>query len=348
MRTRRGFTLIELLVVIAIIAALIALLLPAVQAAREAARRIHCVNNLKQLGLAMHNYHQANGCFPMGATLQVAPTKTAANSVDQCFSAQATMLGFVEQAAIYNLLNFDIAANTPQNLTYQTTPVRAFLCPSDHLAGSVIAGTTLLNSYHGSQGTTIRSINLNVQTGSTGVFTYMAAYSLRDVTDGATNTLAFSEALVGEPGNYALMAHRNGVSGISGGTTWQDASQDPVGVTNQLNSCTSLFQAKINSGGTIGINRGRYWLQGNTSYTLFNTVVPPNSTAHPWTACRNSDNATGIDGSQIINATSHHPGGVNCTFADGSVKFIKDSINQNTWWALGTRWGGEVVSADSY
>jgi len=156
-RSRRGFTLIELLVVIAIIAVLIALLLPAVQAAREAARRSQCVNNLKQIGLALHNYHTSNDCFAMGSSFQ--PTNnggiTGGNySMWNSFSAQAALLGYLEQTPLYNSLNFSLAPLDDYNANTtaaRRTIVNVFLCPSDTNSGG---GKQDNNNYAASFGTT--------------------------------------------------------------------------------------------------------------------------------------------------------------------------------------------------
>ena len=137
----RGFTLIELLVVIAIIAVLIALLLPAVQSAREAARRIQCVNNLKQIGLAMHNYHSANGCFPLGVAQYSIPGHPATAYNWDAWSGHAMMLADIEQTAMYNACNFMLGNNAPNsygyyaNSTVTSMRVSVFLCPSDPNAG---------------------------------------------------------------------------------------------------------------------------------------------------------------------------------------------------------------------
>ena len=211
--SKKGFTLIELLVVIAIIAVLIALLLPAVQSAREAARRMQCVNNMKQIGLALHNYLSANSSFPMGGTPQMDPTANGPGTASgpyewENYSSFAMMLPYLEQIAVYNSMNLSICPDTgfgagqPQNTTAYNTKLNAFLCPSDPNSG-----ITNLCNYAGSIGTTTYSPEFQVSNASvrgggdtTGIFTMWKSYGIQNVTDGTSNTLAFAEALTG---NYA-------------------------------------------------------------------------------------------------------------------------------------------------
>ena len=224
-RNRRGFTLIELLVVIAIIAVLIALLLPAVQSAREAARRIQCTNNIKQIGLAMHNYHTANNTFPQGVAASFNTVNPGCIAWSG-WSAQALMLSYMEQGTIYNACNFMLdpfstSLSPLVNGTAVYTKIAGFLCPSDGNAGSAAgnaaltqanqADTTLINNYYASVGTTTYVDNLVVngstpQTcgtspGSTGVFWYSVSYGIHSITDGTSNTVAFSEGLTGTNGS---------------------------------------------------------------------------------------------------------------------------------------------------
>jgi prepilin-type N-terminal cleavage/methylation domain-containing protein/prepilin-type processing-associated H-X9-DG protein len=353
---RRGFTLIELLVVIAIIAVLIALLLPAVQAAREAARRAQCVNNLKQIGLALHNYHTSNNSFPLGNGC------TGPGNVGPCaswdgFSPQAQMLGAMEATALYNATNFNLGGSAAANSTVITSKIASFMCPSDGNAGpGAFSGWSLnssnfnINSYHGSTGTTyVPGDNGQGGTTSTGLFAYTVPYGVRDCTDGSSNTVAFSEGLVGA--SNQLPAKGNGVEGSGGQPQWGGKSVDVYSNMNQvmtnLQGCDSAW-----AGGTNIVNtRGYLWAFGSLGFTLFNTVVTPNSNTHKWGTCMFYGGGGwpgGVNGSNFVNASSNHAGGVNTLFGDGSVKFIKDSVNQNTWWSLGTRDGGEVISADAF
>jgi len=353
--SRRGFTLIELLVVIAIIAVLIALLLPAVQAAREAARRSQCTNNLKQIGLAMHNYHSTTNTFPLGSSRAPIATNPSQNAWWGDWSAHSMLLPYMEQQPLFSAANFSVTAmgHSPadqMNATVVNTRLSGFLCPSDGNAGRAYT-----NSYYASAGTTTHKHH-HVE--FTGVFARNVCYGLGNINDGSSNTIAFSEGLIAADNGGRSRAHS--VVGVSALTVDEvqfqsnianlvPAGTAPPGVklTGYLQSCVTSLQSPSN-GNNIKANKGERWAWGETAMTMFHTIVPPNSRQFPFAACRDNCGGCSPDSAVFTNAQSNHPGGVNLMMADGSVRFAKDSIAWGTWWALGTRDGGETISSDSY
>jgi prepilin-type N-terminal cleavage/methylation domain-containing protein/prepilin-type processing-associated H-X9-DG protein len=343
---RRGFTLIELLVVISIIAVLIALLLPAVQSAREAARRAQCTNNLKQIGLGLHNYHAAQNSFPLGNTTA---WSYGYESDWGAWSAHALLLGFMEGQPVYNSCNFNVvtwfAAGWQINLSVTNTILNVFICPSDGQSpdpplSRQWAGDT--NNYFASMGTTTWNF-YNPQ--SNGLFAWNASYGVQAVTDGTSNTIAFSESLIAT--DTLWLPWRGGISAPTGGQNYLlDARTNLPALMADLQLCTQYFQTHQYPVGTN--DKGFRWAMGGRGITMFNTIVPPQSTLYQWGGCRLDCGACGFAFGQYSNATSNHPGGVNVMMGDGSVRFMKSSINSQTWWALGSRNGGEVVSSDSY
>ena len=359
---RRGFTLIELLVVIAIIAVLIALLLPAVQAAREAARRTQCVNNLKQIGLALHNYHDINNAFPMGSGNCGAPFPTML--AKQGLSAHTAILPQLELSSLFNAINFNQGTSenlgdsfTIPNLTVIYAQVAAFVCPSDQYAGEKPVGTfaSATNSYFASVGTTTNLTDQSTtmypvmppmsRLPTTGMFAFQQSYQMAQVTDGLSNTIMFAESTVGN--QKAVLGQVNiGIINIpaAAASTAQvyDASTaaNQAGILAALQGCDTAWGSKM---GSVDNQRGKTWFHGSMAFTLTQTVALPNSSK--WTYCSGSGSGSA---STFAEADSYHPGGVNVLMGDGSVKFIKSTINRMAWYGLGTKGNGEIVSADAY
>jgi prepilin-type N-terminal cleavage/methylation domain-containing protein/prepilin-type processing-associated H-X9-DG protein len=367
---RRGFTLIELLVVIAIIAVLIALLLPAVQSAREAARRAQCVNNLKQIGLGLHNYHSSNGTFPLGGTAAWTTSYGGYTASWGTWSANALLLGYMEQMPLYNSCNFNLTVGWGggyfSNYTVSFTKLNLFICPSDGsspdppVGGTPITSSIMCwswnghnNNYYASVGT---SSNYSGSGQTTGLFTEAGpCYGLQNNTDGSSNTIAYGEALVGL-WNIPCPNWRGGPvvptqpAAANGGI--YDVSTNPASVLTDFQTCQAFFQSAAYTASSnwhnINNSKGNFWDQDFGGYTLFNTIMPPSSTQWTFGACRmGATNADIADGT-YQNANSNHPGGSNFLFGDGSVHFLKSSISMRTYWALGTKGAGEVISSDSY
>jgi prepilin-type N-terminal cleavage/methylation domain-containing protein/prepilin-type processing-associated H-X9-DG protein len=350
-RNRRGFTLIELLVVIAIIAVLIALLLPAVQSAREAARRAQCVNNLKQYALALHNYHQAVGSFPMmnSAAYSDFPPNSANFTTWGVFGAHAILLPYLEQTPLYNACNFDWgsyprgAVNSDMtwtNITVWTTKISTFICPSDGLSGN-----DNFCNYMGNCGT---GTNAWVADDSNGLFCQNRTYTIASLSDGTSNTIAVTEALVGATGTQNYRWYKAGLNSSyasrSNPLMVRDARSNLAAIMAVVQEC----QAAIVNPSRFS-NKGYRWQVGAPGFTMINIVLTPNPPNVTFATCRwDCNDGCGVDFGQLQSPSSNHPGGVNVGFADGSVKFVKSTINQATWMALGSRDGGEVVSADSF
>jgi prepilin-type N-terminal cleavage/methylation domain-containing protein/prepilin-type processing-associated H-X9-DG protein len=312
---RRGFTLIELLVVIAIIAVLIALLLPAVQSAREAARRMQCVNNLKQIGIAVHNYHDVRGALP-GAELAYNVTS---------LSALTHMLPFLEQSTIYNAVNFSITYNTPENNTAQNTRVATFLCPSD-IADKhpEYGGQTNYMADMGSWIVWMAAAGPNTTLAPpNGVFYGNSATRFADVVDGLSNTTFFSERILAD--------FTNGEISPIGDVFFSPAQ--PTTLDAAVQACQAVDIT--NPASQFPLFMGAPWINGQ--HVFLHVTGPNTRSCGFFTALRAS-----------MPPSSRHPGGVNTLMGDGSVKFVKDAISLPTWRALGTRAGGEIVSADSY
>jgi len=325
--SHRAFTLIELLVVIAIIAVLIALLLPAVQSAREAARRAQCTNNLKQIGLALHNYHDSNNSFPWCGLSIVAPTATSTIQ----WSPHTRFLPFIEQKNLFDSLNFSFVWSDPQNSTVTATKVASFICPSDPRDTIPIAGWAG-TSYRGSQGNSLvygygdsdpSKVNTMMQPPN-GIFFSNMLVSIASVTDGTSNTAAFSEHCIGDFDNNVVTE--------LGDTFWPQTY--PATSDEAVTQCEAIdvknlgFQRVSNVEGP--------WTQFYHSVSSYSHTGKPNARSCMFPPLR-----------IMTNANSLHAGGVNLCLADGSVRFVKSTTNIAAWRALGSRNGGEVISADA-
>jgi prepilin-type N-terminal cleavage/methylation domain-containing protein/prepilin-type processing-associated H-X9-DG protein len=341
-RHRRGFTLIELLVVIAIIAVLIALLLPAVQSAREAARRAQCINNLKQVGIAMHNYHSALSSLPPGGLAVVDGTW------------QLFILPYLEQGTLYNAYNMDGTYELPggtkntdsefryggvAQVTVTSSRISALTCPSDttNTAGypSALPGFNIsFHNYVANFGSFGYYQQLSIAPNGAvfsnpyppGIWTgapfsdsepsfyptRLMTYTFASITDGLSNTLMNSECIQGHP--------YNGGNDLRGFTWWGEAA---------------TFS------GWLGPNSPLPDVEESTGYcpAIYPAMAPMNP---PCTAPYTTSMGT------VYAARSRHPGGVNTLMCDGSVRFVKNSINLFTWQSLCSSQGGEVISADSY
>jgi len=332
-RRNRGFTLIELLVVIAIIAVLIALLLPAVQAAREAARRSQCTNNLKQIGLAMHNYQSTNNCLPQG-------TKGC------CWGTWLVpVLPFVEQQAMFNAwnaygnnsvsgpLNDDFRYAGVANTTVTTSRMSAYSCPSDPNAtatSNILGGGKKITSHN-----------------------YVANFGNTTHQQGSLTINSITYTFLGAP--FGDVGSPNADQAGASGAGSVNRNVDFSGIPDGLSNTMMVSEVLVGQSSTNNDLRGFSWWAYGSSFT---GQLPPNSTKPDWMQSSGYCNVAamptnppcmqGTDNLVFTAARSKHPGGVNVTFCDGSVKFVKNTVSPITYMALSSARGGEVVSADAY
>jgi prepilin-type N-terminal cleavage/methylation domain-containing protein/prepilin-type processing-associated H-X9-DG protein len=335
-RTRRsGFTLIELLVVIAIIAVLIALLLPAVQAAREAARRIQCVNNMKQLGLAVANYEGVEGVLPPSLVVK----KNGAGVWTNGWSVHGRLLPFLEQNAAFNSVNFTYAYSTPDNTTVSQMVIQAFVCPSERRPEPKPSGTSRygIANYNWNVGDWYVFGGLGSAQGR-GAFGVNRSRRLAEFSDGLSNTVWASEVKA-----YQSVLTTCTLSAISEPGSIPPPTADPYTAAPEYNSgaCTLKTTAHAE------------WVDGAALETGFTTAWPPNKVVMGGPTMVDVDIVGGREKAgtptyAAITSRSYHSGGVNSLFGDGSVRFIKSSIDGAAWRALGSVAGGEVISSDSY
>ena len=336
-KQRPAFTLVELLVVIAIIGILIALLLPAVQAAREAARRMSCANNLKQIGLAMHNYADTyREVLPNAGWTGI--------GYPNDYSPLAKLLPFAEQANLQDLIDFSINMGHPGKTDLPAalqpaagTVVPMFLCPSDGeqpLHDTTLPSGTIIpvagTNYAMNQGSGLDGAYHPGFADADGLCWVNANVKLAWITDGTTNTLAFTESLRGPcPDNAPDLAptpdvqvYRGSIGDYSLFPTLPDLA-DSGGLDAVLPNITGWNGSRLS-----------FWLRGSSpTGPVMNGLLTPNHDAPDFV----------FKSAKITGARSRHPGGVNACFADGSVDFISETVERDTWHAMWTRAGGEVV-----
>lgn len=340
MISRRGFTLIELLVVIAIIGVLIALLLPAVQAAREAARRMQCTNNLKQIGLALHNYHGTIGALP--PSLAIAGSGTTVTWTNS-FGAFPRILPYAEQGPLFNTINFDVDMFDGSNATVRVQVVGVLICPSETGPPARASRDSRLGiaTYGFVQGDWFVWGGIGGTMKNRSAFGPNQSRTWAEFRDGTSNTMLMSEgkAYMTYYRDCPTLAHINDPRNIPG----PDA--DPYAVAPEyLGGCA------------VRVGEGRtQWFESGVHHNGITTAWPPNkqipggpNREYAEVDLTSSREKRGLPTFAAITARSYHPGGVNALFGDGSVRFVKETVNGWTWRALGTVAGGEVISADSY
>jgi prepilin-type N-terminal cleavage/methylation domain-containing protein/prepilin-type processing-associated H-X9-DG protein len=324
-----GFTLVELLVVIAIIGTLVGLLLPAVQAAREAARRSSCMNNIKQLALAVHNHMEAKRSIP--PVRQNTGLQNAMNGSAQAMALSyvVPLLPFAEENTLYQSIvtfigtnngqAFQTAVNDPFHISKRP---QAVVCPSDAKTILSTYGTGGSISYRMNRGDVNMRSNMGLQRGpgilgqvetSIGSQTYGAACAVKpkDITDGLSKTMLLAEAVVGD--------QSSGVKGGLGGDNSFVDNKPPSGCLSYIDTATGAFRA---SGFATGVTMGGAWHLGNMVYTQFIAYAPPN-----WPACARANSNSNVESWAYIPASSYHQSGVNVAMCDGSVRFVADMVD---------------------
>jgi prepilin-type N-terminal cleavage/methylation domain-containing protein/prepilin-type processing-associated H-X9-DG protein len=331
---RGGVTLVELLVVIAIIGILLGLLLPAVQSAREAARRMRCQNNLKQVSLACHNYHGTVGTFPPSAIVDLSVTQTGNNG---SWGVHGRILPFLEKGNLFSRVDLSVAWDFQSAIDGLKIPT--YSCPSD------AKGDQLRDPGGGRPGLYPTSYGFNFgqwfvfdprsRRGGDGMFFPNSFLQFRDCTDGTSTTLLAAEV-----------------------KAWTDYNRNGGPTSTTMPQHSSEAEAIVASGGQFKSTGHTEWPDGRVHHTGFTVTLTPNSEVHftnssgehretdynSWQEGKNG--RAGNPSYAIITSRSYHPGVVNCTFVDGSVRSLSESVDLHVWRSLGTRSAGEVVSLD--
>jgi prepilin-type N-terminal cleavage/methylation domain-containing protein len=342
----KAFTLIELLVVIAIISVLIALLLPAVQSAREAARRAKCINNLKQLGLALHNYEGITGVLPITLSLRgqgVASLGAWTNSI----GPHPRLMPFTEQGTIFNAVNFHVEMYSPPNLTATATRVSLLVCPSESQQTFTheVGGLMSVSNYGYCMGDWFVWAGPASSGRNRVTFGPNQSRQLSEFSDGLSQTLWMAECKAYQPyyRDCTLLAN------IQNSENIPSPNEDPYAVAPEYRNGRCAFRSEGHT----------EWVESGVHHIGFTTAWPPNKIIQGGPANQYADldltskrEKTGISDNlprfAAITARSHHAGGVNALMGDGSVHFFKSTVSGQIWRALGSVAGGEVVSADGY
>ena len=364
-RGRNGFTLVELLVVIAIIGIMVALLLPAVQAAREAARRMSCTNNMKQLALAQHNYHATFKSFATASSWHRGGI--LGDSRAESWSEKVMLLPYLEQQAAYDATDWLLAPYDPwgwhgnQNILTQSRKLSVFNCPSnatEHLNGranftyAINTGTSHFRHRLNSENTGIDFQGVHSSARGNGMVAYMrydnrwrigdprrdlndASINFASVTDGTVNTALYSEFVISD------LSKRN----LNDKREWKYQVYNRwVGLTFNGNTFLTRQECLNQTGNVFNDltrwrQRGAGWAWGYTGTgNGYNHTMLPNERS-----CYNFNGGDDWYGRNLMSASSEHPGGVNVALADGSVRGVSETVSQDVWWALGTRNGGETA-----
>jgi len=336
---RRAFTLVELLVVIAIIGILIALLLPAVQAAREAARRSQCTNNLKQITLALHNFHDSRGAFPVGSPSKTCTGYETIPGWQYRWGPLAMLTPYMEQFNVYKSLNLDVplyghtgvyngpgVGVHPSNQGPVSQEISFFYCPSDK--SQKVEPAFGATNYMACWGRSAPTSTGTAMFDTDGLFNDKSGIRFADVIDGTSNTAAFSETILPDPNMPS-----------SGGVVLTQDNKDLVIVGAPSSGGPFLTEdwcSRFGQPVAARPNRGARWVDGFVLYTAYYHWQGPNSPipdCSKWAPLR----------SLWQSARSRHPGGVNVGFADGSIRFVSSTVDLNVWRAAGSRNGGEVL-----